>query len=107
MLRALCPRCLELEDELLELQQRLTAVGQYVTYSPGPNSNADLDRELRRWLMSIHALTPQTVFALVGHVWHAGFDHACATGRSVGGAPVARATVCALTSASYSGKSRV
>ena len=47
---AQCPRCLELEDELLELRQRLAAVGQYVTYSPGPNSNPDVDRELKRWL---------------------------------------------------------
>jgi hypothetical protein len=26
------------------------ARGEYVTYSPGPNSNPDLDRELKRWL---------------------------------------------------------
>jgi hypothetical protein len=35
---------------LLELRQRLAAVGQHVTYSPGPNTNPDLDRELKRWL---------------------------------------------------------
>jgi hypothetical protein len=32
------------------LQQRLAAIGQYVTYSPGPNTNPDLEQELRRWL---------------------------------------------------------
>jgi hypothetical protein len=45
-----CPRCLELENELLELRRRLAAVGQYVTYSTGPNTNPDLDQELKRWL---------------------------------------------------------
>jgi len=32
------------------LHQRLAAVGQYVTYSSGPNSNPNLERELQRWL---------------------------------------------------------
>jgi hypothetical protein len=45
-----CPRCLQLEDELQALRQRLAAVGQYVTFSPGPNPNPDVDRELQRWL---------------------------------------------------------
>jgi hypothetical protein len=39
-----------LEDELLELRQQLAAVGRYVTATPGPNTNPDLERELRRWL---------------------------------------------------------
>ena len=47
---AQCPRCLELEDEVRQLQQRLAAVGQYVAYSPGPNTSPNLERELRRWL---------------------------------------------------------
>jgi hypothetical protein len=39
-----------LEDEIRVLHGRLAEVGQYVTYSPGPNSNPNLDEELRRWL---------------------------------------------------------
>jgi hypothetical protein len=45
-----CPRCLQLEDELSELRQQLAAVGRYVITTPGPNTNPDLDRELKRWL---------------------------------------------------------
>jgi hypothetical protein len=45
-----CPRCLEFEEEIRVLQQRLAASGQYVTYSPGPNSNPNVEEELRRWL---------------------------------------------------------
>jgi hypothetical protein len=45
-----CPRCLLLEDELAEMRQQLAAVGRYVVPTPGPNTNPDLDRELRRWL---------------------------------------------------------
>ena len=45
-----CPRCLLLEDELAELRQRLAAVGRYVVPTPGPNTNPELERELRRWL---------------------------------------------------------
>ena len=43
-----CERCLQFEEELRDLRQRLAASGQYVTYSPGPNPN--VDEELRRWL---------------------------------------------------------
>jgi hypothetical protein len=45
-----CPRCLEFEDEIRELRQRLAAVGQYVTYTPGPSPTVNLDHELQRWL---------------------------------------------------------
>ena len=45
-----CARCLLLEDELAELRQQLAAVGRYVMPTSGPNTNPDLDRELRRWL---------------------------------------------------------
>ena len=45
-----CPRCLEFEDEIRELQQRLAAVGQYVTYTPGPSPIVNVDHELQRWL---------------------------------------------------------
>ena len=45
-----CPRCLALEDELLELRQELAALGRYVVHSPGPNVNPNLERELERWL---------------------------------------------------------
>ena len=48
-----CPRCLLLEDELVELRQQLAAVGRYVVSTPGPNTNPDLERELGRWL-SVH-----------------------------------------------------
>jgi hypothetical protein len=44
-----CPRCLEFEEEIHLLQQQLAANGQYVTYSPGPNSNPNVNEELRRW----------------------------------------------------------
>lgn len=47
---AQCPRCLELEDELRVLEQRLAATGQHVAFSPGPNPNADVEHELKRWL---------------------------------------------------------
>jgi len=47
---AQCARCLEFEDEIRELHQRLAAVGQYVTYSPGPNTNPNVEQELQRWL---------------------------------------------------------
>lgn len=51
-----CPRCLELEDEVLELRQQLAAVGRYVVQSPGPNTNPNLERELKRWLaVNAHA----------------------------------------------------
>jgi hypothetical protein len=45
-----CARCLDLEDELAELRQQLAAVGRYVAFSPGPNTNPEMERELRRWL---------------------------------------------------------
>jgi len=45
-----CGRCLLLEDELAELRQQLAAVGRYVVSTPGPNTNPDLERELKRWL---------------------------------------------------------
>ena len=45
-----CPRCLEFEEQIADLRQRLMATGQYVAYSPGPNSNPDVERELQRWL---------------------------------------------------------
>jgi hypothetical protein len=45
-----CPRCLEFEEEIRVLQLRLAASGQYVMYSPGPNSNPNVHRELERWL---------------------------------------------------------
>lgn len=47
---ARCPRCLELEDELVSLRQRLAARGEYVTYSPGSNETPDVELELNRWL---------------------------------------------------------
>ena len=47
---ARCPRCLELEDEVHQLRQRLAAVGQYVTPSPGSNVNVNVERELARWI---------------------------------------------------------
>jgi hypothetical protein len=45
-----CPRCLELEDEVARLRQRLGSLGHYVAPTPGPNRNADVERELARWL---------------------------------------------------------
>src|ERR1700738_4908208 len=47
---AQCPRCLQFEDEVRELQQRLASRGQYITFSPGPNPNLDVEYELKRWL---------------------------------------------------------
>jgi hypothetical protein len=41
--RSACQRCLEFEDEIRLLQQQLATGGQYVTYSPGPNSNPNVD----------------------------------------------------------------
>jgi hypothetical protein len=50
--RSACPRCLEFEEEIRVLQQQLAASGQYVMYSPGPNSNPNVEEELQRWLRS-------------------------------------------------------
>jgi hypothetical protein len=47
---ARCARCLELEDEILDLRQQLAAVGRYVVFSPGSNTNPDPEHELSRWL---------------------------------------------------------
>ena len=47
---AQCERCLEFQDELRQMRQRLAASGQYVTYSPGPNPGVDVELELQRWL---------------------------------------------------------
>ena len=47
---AQCERCLEFQDELRQMRQRLAASGQYVTYSPGPNQGFDFELELQRWL---------------------------------------------------------
>ena len=45
-----CARCLQLDDELRELRQRLAASGHYVAYSPGPNPYPNVEDELRLWL---------------------------------------------------------
>jgi hypothetical protein len=45
-----CARCLQLEDDLRDLRQRLPASGQYVAYSPGPNPHPNVEDELPRWL---------------------------------------------------------
>jgi hypothetical protein len=45
-----CERCLLLEDELADLRLQLAAVGRYVTATPGPNTNPNVERELARWL---------------------------------------------------------
>src|SRR4029079_11668514 len=45
-----CARCLALEDELAELRQQPAAAGRYVVPTPGPNTNPELERELKRWL---------------------------------------------------------
>jgi hypothetical protein len=47
---AQCARCLEFEEEVRRLEQRLAAGGQFVTYSPGPNISPNLEHEQRRWL---------------------------------------------------------
>jgi hypothetical protein len=53
---AQCPRCLELEEELRDVRQQLSAAGRYVVTSPGPNTNPQLEHELKRWLaVSPHA----------------------------------------------------
>jgi hypothetical protein len=45
-----CQRCLEFEEEIRVLQLQLAASGQYVMYSPRPDSNPNVRRELERWL---------------------------------------------------------
>jgi hypothetical protein len=45
-----CAGCVQLEEELRDLRQRLAASGHYVAYSPGPNPYPNVDEELRRWL---------------------------------------------------------
>ena len=44
------PLALSLYLLLEQLRHRLAASGQFVAYSPGPNPNPDVERELRRWL---------------------------------------------------------
>jgi hypothetical protein len=39
-----------LEEQICELHQRLAAVGQYVTYAPGPSPTVNVEHELQRWL---------------------------------------------------------
>ena len=48
--RPACPRCLQFEDELRELRQRLMDSGRYVAFSPVPNPNPNVESELQRWL---------------------------------------------------------
>jgi len=50
MRNAQCARCLEFEEEIRELHQRLAAVGQYVTYAPGPSPTPSVEHEMQRWL---------------------------------------------------------
>ena len=45
-----CPRCLQFEDEVRELRQRLAASGQPVTPAADPNTTPNRERELQRWL---------------------------------------------------------
>jgi hypothetical protein len=45
-----CPRCLELEDEVAALRERLRKAGLFIDVSPGPNPVPDGEAELRRWL---------------------------------------------------------
>jgi hypothetical protein len=52
---AQCERCLEFQDEVRQLRQRLAASDRYVTYSVGP----DLELELQRWL----AVNPRSTAA--------------------------------------------
>ena len=56
---AQCPRCLEFQDEVRQLEQRLAASGQYVTYSQGPNPGFEVEHELQRWL----AVNPRSTAA--------------------------------------------
>jgi hypothetical protein len=41
-------RCLDFQDELRRLRQRLSALRQPAVYSPGPNPELDPERELGR-----------------------------------------------------------
>jgi hypothetical protein len=45
-----CPRCLELEDEIAALKERLRQAGLLIAVSPGPNPVPNSEAELRRWL---------------------------------------------------------
>ena len=45
-----CPRCLDLEDQVATLSERLRRAGLLIAVSPGPNPVADGEAELRRWL---------------------------------------------------------
>jgi hypothetical protein len=48
-----CPRCLELEDEVAALRERLRRAGLLIAMSPGPNPVPDGEAELRRWLAEV------------------------------------------------------
>jgi hypothetical protein len=68
--RSGCARCLEFEQEIRVPQPQLAAVGQYVTYLPGPNSSPNVEDELRRWLAASPQRMRRPDVALAG-AWRA------------------------------------
>src|ERR687887_1045114 len=57
-----CPRCLELEDEVAALRERLRQAGLLIAVSPGPNPVPDGEAELRRWLAAYPRATVADAF---------------------------------------------
>lgn len=90
--RAQCPRCLEFQDEVRQLQQRLAASGQYVTYSPGPNPGLNVEHELERWLAVNPRSTAPPGSAQGGHAWPNWSVPDYASGKHAGGARCAKTT---------------
>jgi hypothetical protein len=83
--RSACPGCLEFEEEIRVLRQRLAAVGHYVTYSPGPNSNPNVEDELRRWLRArVRTRMRHPDIVLAGPDWPASWDRDSVIGSAAG-----------------------
>ena len=57
-----CPRCLELEDDVAELRERLRRAGLLIPVSPGPNPVPDGEAELKRWLAAHPRATAAEAF---------------------------------------------
>jgi len=82
-----CPRCLQFEDELGELQERLMASGQFVAFSPGPNPNLNVERELQRWLSVNPRADAAAGFRAGWTDWRDSLARGSANGRAAGVAP--------------------
>ena len=71
-----CPRCLELEDELERVKAIAARAGVYGAASDGPNPTYDIDRESSRWLAAHPRATP-------AEAWRGGWLRAWSIARGL------------------------